>query len=106
LVHRIAIGAHFGLLVAVVATIAAFDLALWLRLGLATTASLPLLATMRGLLTARGPALPWLALALVGYAGLGTVEVIAGLSIAAGLLLFLALLELGLLLILRRATRP
>lgn len=87
---------HAGLAVAVTATLAAVDAALPVRLVLIVAALLPLVATLPGLVRMRIQALRWLAFALVIYAGLGSVEVMATGTLAAGALLLFALLELGL----------
>jgi hypothetical protein len=96
---------HLGLAAAVCATLFMTETSMAMRAMLTGIALLPLVATLPGLLAGRHSVLPWLALTLVAYTGLGTVEVIATGSLAASLLLLLALLELALALSLRRADR-
>jgi uncharacterized membrane protein len=102
----LALATHLGLVAAVIATFAIADLGMTVRLGSTALGVLPLAAALPGLLRGRRAGLPWLALALVAYAGLGTVEVMASGTSVSVALLGLALLELGLVLALIRAPKP
>jgi uncharacterized membrane protein len=104
--HRLALATHLGLALAVVGTFATLDLAPAYRLTIVLLALLPLVTGLPGLVARRRASLQWLAVALVIYVGLGTVEVIARGHVAAIALLLLALLELALALSLTRATPP
>ena len=104
--HRLALATHLGLAVAVVLTLGTLDLAPAWRLAIALLALLPLVAGLPGLLSRRRASLLWLTVALVMYAGLGTVEVISRGHPAAVAVLLLALLELALAMSLTRATPP
>jgi uncharacterized membrane protein len=103
--HRLALAAHIGLALAVFLTLDTFPLALPWKLALSALGVLPLVMGLPGLVGCRRQSLQWLALALVIYVGLGTVEVIADSHPAAVAVLLLALLELALILSLTRA-RP
>ena len=95
LLARLLLALHLALAAAVALTIVDFALAPGPRAVLILLALLPLALSLYGLIAGRTSTLRWLALALVLYAGLGSVEVIAaGSWPAVGLLLF-ALLELA-----------
>ena len=104
--HRLALAAHVGLAVALGLTLGTLDLAPVYRSTIIVLALLPLVLGLPGLLGRRRASLQWLAVALVIYAGLGTVEVIARSDPAAMAVLLLALLELALALSLTRAQPP
>lgn len=78
------------------------------RVALAALAALPLAAAVPGLLRRRRYTYQWLAFALVVYAGAGAVEVVAtsGRSPFATIALLAALIELGALFTLNRASSP
>jgi hypothetical protein len=103
LLYRLTLTAHVGLALAVGLTLGRLALGPGFRSILILIALLPLVLTLRGLMAGRGESLRWLALALVLYAGLGAVEVIATGTWAAIFLLLCALIELALVLILVRA---
>lgn len=105
-IHRAALVVHAGLALALAATLIAVALPPGLRLAGIAVAWLPLAATLPGLIGRRIEALRWLALALVLYAGFGTVEVMATGTLAAAAVLLAALLELGLVLMLCLRTPP
>ena len=106
LLARLLVTLHFALAAAVALTVRDFALTPGARVVVALLALLPLILSLRGLIAGRTATLRWLAVALVLYAGLGSVEVIATSSRPAiGLLLF-ALLELAATLILLRHPRP
>jgi uncharacterized membrane protein len=101
----LALVAHVGLALSVGATIAVAALPVPLRVLLAGLAVLPLIVTFPGLKRSSTGVLAWLAVALVIYTGLGTVEVIAaGTRLSIALLLF-ATTELCLVLVLSRRLR-
>jgi hypothetical protein len=104
----VALAAHAGLTLSAGATIAVTGLPVPLRAPLAVLVVLPLIASFPGLKRAAAGAsgvLPWLAVALVAYTGLGIVEVVAtGTRLAIALLLF-AMSELCLVLMLSRRLR-
>lgn len=102
---RIAWLCHGALLVAVVlGLIGAESIPLEARIALTAGAALPLIGAVPGLLRGRRYTYQWLAFALVGYAGVAAVEVVASLgrSPFASLALLAALLELALLFTLNR----
>lgn len=94
--HRVALAAHLGLALAVALTLGSIDLGPVYRPAIVLLALLPLAATFPGLLRRRRASMQWLAVALVLYAGIGAVEVIARSHPGAIVLLLLALLELAL----------
>lgn len=106
LLHRIALAAHLGLALALALTLGSIDLLPVYRLAIIVPALLPLAAGFPGLLKRRRASLQWLTVALVLYAGIGAVEVIARSHPGAIVLLLLALLELALILRLTRAAVP
>jgi hypothetical protein len=106
LLYRLAFAAHLALAISVALAFGTLDLAPFYRLAIAAPALLPLAATIPALLARRRAVLPWLATALVLYAGLGAAEVIARGHPAAVAVLLLALLELALALRLIRAAPP
>jgi hypothetical protein len=93
---------HAGLLGALAVVLWQVDWNLPVFAAVAVAAAAPLLATSPGLIADRAATLPWLAVALVAYVGLATVEVVARGSLAAATMLLLALLELALALVLTR----
>ena len=97
---------HLGLAAAITATLLAAVPGPGLRWLLLGIALLPLAFTLPGLLACRVTALRWLALALVFYTGIGSMEAIAAGSLAAAGLLLFALVELALVLILLRHPLP
>jgi uncharacterized membrane protein len=101
--HRLALATHLGLAIATALTLRGLDLDPILRITIVVAALLPLALTLPGLVARRRRQLQWLALALVLYAGLGAVEVIAGRHPANVAWLLSALLELALVLRLTRA---
>jgi len=96
IVPSLAMLAHLGLMTGVATTIADFALPAAARAVLIALGLLPLALTFRGLAATDRGVLRWLALALVLYCGLGTVEVIAAGSLAAAAVLLCALVELAL----------
>lgn len=98
--------AHCGLIAALGLTLGMSELDPLPRLLITALALLPLLLLLPGLIKVKRSVLPWLALALVVYVGLGTVEVIATRTVPASALLLLALVELGLAISLRRLPQP
>lgn len=106
LLHRLALLSHLGLALAVVLTLGTLDLAPVYRSLVVMLALLPLVVGLPGLWRRRRTGLQWLAVALVVYAGLGSVEVIARSHPAAVAVLLLALLELALAFSLTRAPPP
>jgi uncharacterized membrane protein len=100
------IGSHFGLAVMLTLALSRLDTALWIRAILITLALLPLALMLPGLRRAQPSTLRWLALALVLYAGLGSVEVIATNSPAASGWFLFALIELGLAVMLNQHLAP
>jgi uncharacterized membrane protein len=104
--HRLALATHLGLAIATALTLRGLNLDPMLRFATMVVALLPLAVTLPGLLARRRNHLQWLALALVLYAGLGAVEVIATRHWANVAVLLFALLELALVLRLTRAPRP
>jgi len=100
------VGLQVALIAAVLASLLALAIPLAPRILFASLAVLPLVLTLPGLLRRRRSVLAWLALWLVAYAGLGSVEVIASRSVAANLTLLFALLELAFVLSLRRRHQP
>jgi hypothetical protein len=68
--RTLALAAHCGLGLAVIATLATLDGQLWLGIALAGVAVLPLIATLPGLARIRSATLPWLAVALVAIRAL------------------------------------
>jgi hypothetical protein len=105
LFRRLALATHLGLGAALVFALAGLGSAPALQLLLIVLALLPLVATLRGLWTGRRQTLRWLALALVGYTGLGAVEIIARGDPATTAVMLLSLVELALVLSLVRAPR-
>jgi uncharacterized membrane protein len=103
--RRLALALHAGLATTLAFSLATVESAPAVRVTFIVLALLPLVATLRGLIMGRGETLRWLALALVLYTGLGAVEVIARSDAASIAVLFLALLELALVLSLVRAPR-
>lgn len=94
--------AHVGLMLAVVGTMV-FVGTIWpVRLLLLALLLAPLAASLKGILKGQRRSLAWLSLALVGYCGLGMVEVIATQSAASVAVLLFALVELALVLRLLR----
>jgi uncharacterized membrane protein len=104
--RRLTLGVHAGLLLALGSVLWQVGWRLPVFAIVTVLAALPLLATLPGLLADRSSTPRWLAVALVAYVGLATVEVIANGSLGAAAMLLLALLELGLLLLLIRTPRP
>jgi hypothetical protein len=97
---------HAALALAVGATMLDIDAAAWVRAVLLGVTLVPVAATAPALIGLRHNRLRWLALVLVLFAGLGSMEVIATGTVAAAVLLLSALLELGLVLILVRRPLP
>jgi uncharacterized membrane protein len=101
--RNLILSAHLCLAIAVGWTLAALEVSAGARLLLLGCAVLPLLLFIPGLVAGRRNTLRWLAVALVLYAGLATVEVIATATLAAAAWLLFALLELALTLMAGRA---
>jgi uncharacterized membrane protein len=97
---------HLGLMLALAAVLLRSGAPPPVAALVTAAAVLPLLAALPGLIADRAATLPWLALALVAYVGLATVEAIASVTPSAAAMLLLALLELGLVLLLSRTPRP
>jgi uncharacterized membrane protein len=98
---------HAALLTAVTVGILTSTLPAAARVALAGAAALPLVAAIPGLRRRRQYTYQWLAFVLVGYAGAASVEVVAtsGGSPFATIALLAALVELGLLFTMSRASR-
>jgi Predicted membrane protein (DUF2069) len=106
MLRRLTLATHIGLAGGVGLTLGSLELGTIWRVSIALVALLPLAASLPGLMAARRSSMRWLALALVFYAGLGAVEVIARTHPAAVAVLLCALIELALVLSLTRAPRP
>lgn len=104
---RAAWACHATLFAAVMLGIAGSSVPAAGRIALATAAAAPLLLAAPGLYRARRYTFQWLALALVVYAGVAIVEVVASLgrSAAAAVALLAALLEIAFLYLLNRSAR-
>lgn len=100
--RRLAVAVHVALMAATAAVFADYALAAVWRGVLLTLALLPLALTLPGLAAGNRNALRWLAVALVLYCGLGSVEAIAARTLAAATTFLLALVELALVLSLSR----
>lgn len=98
---------HGALLAAITFGLLTSELPWPVRIAVAAAAALPLVAAVPGLRQRRRYTYQWLAFALVAYAGVAVVEVVAtsGRSPFATLALLAALIELALLFTLNRA-RP
>ena len=106
LLGRGILGLHLALALALGLSIGNFPIAAAARGAIGIVALLPLALTLRGLAARRPATLRWLAVALVLYAGFGSVEVIATGSLPAIALLLASLLELAATLILLRHPPP
>lgn len=101
-----AVGIHLALALSVTAALATLQAGGWVRMLLIGVALLPLALSLPGLMRSDSATQRWLALALVLYAGLGSVEVIATMSLAAAGWFFCALIELALVVMLSRQAAP
>lgn len=100
--RNLLVGTHLGLSTAVAATLFSVGLSWPFRLVLLVLLLAPLAACCKGVLRGHRRALTWLSLALVAYAGLGMVEIIATRSAASVAVLLFSLIELALVLRLLR----
>jgi len=104
--RRALIALHLALALSISLALFQIQAAGAIRAGLIGLALLPLALILPRLIGGGTTALSWLALVLVLYAGLGSVEVIATQSLAAAVWFFSALGELGLVVMLNRRPGP